>query len=327
MAVGGGDVTIAGIFPAVGNPATAVRINASLNALAAQADNVISVLTPQSGVLNVYYAAGNWIASDGTLVASSSDNGAIWAAALSTGGGTINTAYGLIRDDVNDMVIAADSTNTGGVLVSNSVNPLNLTAVAVSTSEIGSVGYKGAGTGITLAVAGPGGADNGVIYKSTDGGAVWAQVGQVTFVNAGGFIGFGQTHWLSVGTSGTAGGQVQVSLSTDDGTTWTAPTTLPGSNNNSAAIAIATDGAGRWVITGANAPPDNYWVSTDDGVTWSSPNDFATQDGAGPGRVIWNPTAGQFQAAWIAAGGGSQFLSTSTDGLHWTVGPTITDTV
>jgi hypothetical protein len=328
LAVGGGNVLIAGIYPSVGNPVTAVRLNASLDALATQADMPISVFIPENGVFQAFYAAGDWIATDGTNIASSNNNAETWNLAVSTAGGTINNQYSLVYDDLNGAAIMADSTNTGGVLVSTTLNPLNLSSVAVSASSIiGAVGYKGGATGITLAVAGPGGADNGFVYKSTNGGGAWTQVGAVGFTNAGNFIAFGETHWLSIGTSGTGGAQVQVSLSTDDGTTWTGPAALPGANNNSAAVGAATNGAGLWVIVGANAPPDNYWVSGNDGLTWSSPNAFTAQAGSGPGRVIWNPTTGQFQAVWSDPTETFQFVSTSNDGIHWVAGPTITDTV
>jgi hypothetical protein len=303
-----------GGFSTVAETFTATRFNAALDPLAEQGD--LPIANMSDGINFVFSVPGRFVAQDfNGIIADSSNEGVSWALATNPGSGVINSAYGLSYDDAADTVFFGD--NLGGVEWAPNASPLVFTGNLISSVGIACVGYKGPGTGIELCI------DNlSVVYKSTSGGVGWAAVGAVGFEeNATSFIGFGQTHWLAVGSSGSGG--VQFQLSTDDGATWTSIAAFPGPNNLGAAASVATDGAGNWVVISLSEPPDNYWVSNDDGVTWVSPNLFSAQFGPEQGSLVFH--GGQWNVVWNDPTDTLNFLSSSADGRAWTVGPTVTE--
>lgn len=304
---------------------TASRFNAVFDALAAQADTPAPSLDNGLGP-PAAFTDGIFVTADGDgTIANTADNGATWQAAINPGGAVINGPYGVTFDGVNNRVMLSD-TNSTNIFVSVNSAPLNLSSSATGAANpVGPVAYKGFG-GITLALEQGGGAGPQV-WKSTDGGAIWTAVSPSPFVgNAGFFVGFGNTRWLSVGAeAGT--GNLQTSVSTDDGTTWSAAATLPGSSaSGSNPVSVATDNAGNWVIinnAGGGVGPANYWISNDDGVSFAAPGLFAAQGGAPAGGLVFS--GGQWCAVWFDPTQSFNFLATSADGRAWAAGPNITE--
>lgn len=289
----------------------ATRFNTTFLALAQLTTDTLVAGFDGHNIPNAFAVPGRFVIFDLSGHVADSTNGVTWT--LGTGGVTPGESYSYIYDDLNAKIIVATGGNS--VIRSANVSPLAFTTVAIPVSFAG-LGYKGAGTGITL---GQGGSN---VYKSTDGGATWVSVGATAFATST-YIIRGQTQWLAFGDNGTS---LQYSISTNDGTTWTAPTTFPGANNLSNAFcSIATDGAGNWVVIGDGLPPDNYWVSTNDGTTFTSPNLFSAQGGIPSSSSTLINSGGNWLAAWSDPTQKFMFLATSPDGKTWTKGSNIID--
>ncbi len=157
------------------------------------------------------------------------------------------------------------------------------------------------------------GSSNGVITKSTDGGASWANI---TLSDYG-------TNSVQVHASTnciiafpTALGRTSpINLRrTTDGNTWTAITNPY--NLTSSGWAIAANSGNDWMIFAGNQA---YIKSADDGLTWT--------------KVTGSPNSRSIYSAWMAdgywvVGGSTGYVNYSNDfGASWTeIRPTITQT-
>jgi hypothetical protein len=319
---GQGGYLAGGFFPVSGPIVTAVRFNASFTALAAPPDTSIPGFG-SNGVDQCFHVPGRFIILDGSDVADSTD-GVTWTLGSGVDADLIDGNYTLVYDDLHSVIVVAISVSGGDIAVGPDTSPLAFTQhLGVTAEFMGCIGYKGPGTGIILGVCGPGGAAAGEVFKSVNGGTVWTLVGHLPNFgssNTGFFIGRGVSHWLSVGDDGHTS---QYTLSTDDGATWSAAAPFPNGGGLTTSIAaVATDGAGNWVVATNGTPPDNYWVSNDDGVTWTSPNLFAAQGGIQPSCLLWNGS--EWLAVWVDPTQSFDILASSPDGHAWTTLATLT---
>lgn len=325
LAAGNGGVLMAGFFlEPTTESKTATRFSTLFEALAAVVkDNLVS--SNQAEMACAYFLGGRFIAFDFDGNCYESTNGVDFTAGINPNGDFPGGPYQLALDDTNNTIVFSGSNDSTSVYVSDNVTPLNFsTAVEVDAGNIGAIANR-PGSGVLLLLGGGrNGGTNTNVWRSTDGGMTWALVGLQPFVNCGEFLGYGTTQWIAQGS--TSSSNVQFSLSTDDGATWTAATNFPGPNNGAVSAAQATDGAGNWVAIGDSDPPDNYWVSSDDGTTWTSPNlfDASKQDGSVQGLLVWD--GHKWCACWNNPDDSALFVSVSTDGgATWDVGPTIID--
>lgn len=321
IAAGHGGVLMVGMFLSPSNESkTAARFNTHFEGLALQKDDLVS--TNQAEFSSAFWSGTRFVCLDFDGVAYDSTNGVNFTTGTNPSLDYPTQGYRLTTNTVHNTVAYIGTNDPGRIYVSPLASPLDFNGgTEVDSGGLGCIGTR-ADTGVMLAV---GFGTNPNVWKSTDGGTTWAMVGSPGFVDSGVFVGYGATQWLTIGTQGSS--PLYFSVSTDDGTTWSAPQSMPSmSGNVFASGAIATDGAGNWVAIGLGAPPDNYWVSTDDGSSWISPNLFAAGDQFGviPGLLTWDG------AKWCAVFSNSDFsanfVSTSTDGQNWDVGPIIIDT-
>jgi hypothetical protein len=169
---------------------------------------------------------------------------------------------------------------------------------APSTQGIGSNDLLMAMTADTLALT----SDDGVVWRNS--GSFGGVLGSVAYDLAAGLSGAsGGVHsFLASQTGGT-----NLMRSTDGGNSWTLLAgALPSTSN-----AVLCNGLGSvWVACGTLGA----LVRSTDGLTWSNAGVSISGWGTGAKRIVWN---GSLFA--MIAGGVSDKVATSPDGLTWTV--------
>lgn len=328
IAAGNGGVLMAGFFlEPTTESKTATRFSVLFEALAQVVkDNLVS--GNRAEMATVIWITGRFVAFDFDGNCYESTNGVDFTAASNPSGDFPGGAYQIAFDDTNNTVVYSGFNEASAVYVSDNVTPLSFSdAIEVDAALVGAIASRPGSGVLVLLGGGRNGGTNPNVWQSTDGGNTWAMIGAQPFENCGEGLLYGTTQYLAMGSLGTGGPIVQYSLSTDDGATWTPATSFPGPGNSAVVAAMATDGAGNWVVIGGSDPPDNYWVSSDDGTTFTSPNLFdpSLQDGSAPGLLVWD--GHKWCAVWSNADDSADFVSVSNDGGNtWDVGPTIIDT-
>lgn len=320
IAFGNAGVLMVGMFlQPTGELKTAARFSALFESLATKKDNLVSINKAEFS--SAAYLGGRFVAFDFDGNVYESTNGVDFTLGINP-----NTDYpspvGLAYDSKNNTIVFSGSRDASSVYVSVNTTPLDFTTVVeVDPAFLGAVGAWPE-EGILLAA---GGGTNPNMWRSTDGGFTWTQVGDQPFLNCGQFLQFGMVNWVLQGSTGTA--NVQYSVSRNNGDTWSAATNFPGPSNSAVVAAMATDRETSWVAIGDSEPPDNYWVSDTDGNSWTSPNLFGAdkQDGGLPGLLCWNPVTSKWCACWSDPSDSFLFVATSDDGTNWDVGPEIID--
>jgi hypothetical protein len=186
---------------------------------------------------------------------------------------------------------------TCGADVYKSTDCVNWTAVTMPSARDR---YSIAILGNIIAI----GSSNGVVTKSTDGGATWANITLPGYLFGG--VGVRASATCIIAFPNSLGGTSPINLSrTTDGNTWTAITNPY--NITSSGSAIAANSGNDWMIFSGNQA---YIKSADDGLTWT--------------KVTGSPNSRSIYSAWAADGywavGGSQgHINYSDDfGASWT---------
>ncbi|OPZ09460.1 MAG: hypothetical protein BWZ08_00410 [candidate division BRC1 bacterium ADurb.BinA292] len=225
-----------------------------------------------------------------------------------------------------------------------SPGPLNSNAASDSGSDLVPVIASG-GSGIWIAVwqsddslGGTLGADSDILYaRSTDNGVSWtapAALNSNAASDSGSdedcaIAGDGNGNlivvWTSLDSLGSTIGtdeDILFSRSSDNGANWTAPAAIasyaPSDSDFDNKPAIATDGAGRWVVLWQSSNSlggaigvdlDILYVrSTDNGANWSAPAAFNSNAASDSGQDYYVTLTADGQGLWIGAW-------TSTDSL------------
>jgi hypothetical protein len=153
----------------------------------------------------------------------------------------------------------------------------------------------------------------------------------------------GAGHWMAVwmcddSLSNTIGTDLDTvfSVSTNDGQDWTAPVPLSSlagvDSGDDLDPVVATDGAGRWLVTWVSKDPHGntllddadlvYVISDDLGTNWTAPeplNSNATSDGAGAHDLqpdLVTDGQGNWLAAWHSDGSLGNTIGTDLDILY-----------
>ncbi len=234
------------------------------------------------------------------LCARSPDNGATWSAPSA-----LNTNAGLDSGNDLDPFLAADG-NGAWVATWSSTDDLGGTVGTDGDILYAASTDDGANWSVPVALNTNAGTDSG-----NDNGPNIASDGNGTWIAA----------WNSwepaIGGGIGTDADILYAVSTDDGSTWSAPAAL---NTNADmdtgadyGLRLATDGIGTWLavwdsrealIGGANIGTDPdilYVVSTDNGATWSAPAALNTNAGADTGSDYGPHLATDGNGTWLAA--------------------------
>ena len=190
---------------------------------------------------------------------------------------------------------------------------------------------------------------------SDDNGATWSTAADLTPFHGNDdeyprLATDGNGNWIAVWSSthsigGLTGGDddIHYAVSTDNGTTWSAPaalnTTATTDNATDRSPVITTDGMGHWVVAwnfrDSSGPLGNdydivYSVSSNDGATWSPPlpiNAYAAMDASFDYSVqLANDQSGRWMAVWqsqydlggaVGIDGDIFFAVSSDNGATW----------
>jgi len=241
--------------------------------------------------VTIVFARGAfYLASDDFGAVATSNDAVTWVLGTNPGANPLernHPAPYVVYDDVNARLIAI--TDVGALTTHVITAPIPAPGNPVVFTDQGAVGGGGLkvlgvqpGAGIALAM------DGGFnIWKSTDGGATWAQIATDIFggtaVNVAGVM-FGQAHWLACAQVNT--GLPGVVQSADGGVTWV--DVSPVGIDPAGFPVLGTDGAGKWVLL-CNFGPSatNYAASADDGSTWTVPGLYSS-NGTALSVVLWD---------------------------------------
>ncbi len=224
-----------------------------------------------------------------------------------------------------------------GVLASNAATDVSSGLAPVPVDEDPSVATDGAGNFVAVWASGddnlgdPAGAQGIAFSRSSDGGRTWSNA---ALIASPPIAARGVATALAYASNGTwmaawmSPSSAQVSRSTDDGATWSAPIDVDGSSlQTGGALSIAGDASGTWVLLWRHSQLMGfseqlyYSRTTDDGLNWSPAasfpdNTIASEGGFYIGEIATDGS-GTWVAAWISSDYGLESTRSIDGGATW----------
>lgn len=314
-----------------GGTTWSAAVNLSNNSV----DSQISKIAVDSGD-NLHVVWGDNFPDNAEIVYSKSvDGGATWSPAVNisnTSSGSdspsmaINSSGGIhvVWHDYiggNDETFYSGSSDGGTtwspvINVSNNYGPSYNPAVAVDSGGNVHAVWNDQASGFTQ-----------IVYsKSTDGGATWSAITDISKSSRGTSespeiaVDSANNIYLVWQDDAPANGDIFCSKSADGGATWSAPVNVSNNYGYSGYAAIDLDSSNNLHVVWQDTTPENvdilYSKSSDGGVTWSSTVDISNDSGSSYLPAIAVDLGNNIHVVWygLVGGDGEVFYSKSTDG-------------
>jgi hypothetical protein len=294
---------------------------------------------------------GNW----DIFYSKSTNGGATWSVTVNVSNNAGDSWYPAIATDSGNNLHVVWGDNTPGnweIIYSKSTDGGATWSAAVDVSNNSGISSSPTivvGSGNSLHVVWydtpSGGGNPDILYsKSTDGGATWSAVVNISNNSGGSFspaIIVDSGNNLHVVWTDTTPGNYDIfySKSTDGGATWSAAVDVSNTSGESQYSAIAIDSGNNLHVVWRDDTPGNYETfyskSTDGGVTWSAAVNISNDSGhsyypaiaidSGTIHIAWEDDTGQ-SGGPLPPAPAEIFYSKSTDGgVTWSAAVNISN--